>query len=152
MTTTDAELALRPPVWARAGIVAFMPVWAWIFVVTARPDGGYPVLALVIAPIAIGFIVRMLFLSVIGTADSRLTVRNHWSTRTFDRGEVTGVEIDRANGRFGQGWAVFLLLPDGARHRLDVTEAPSRTLFGRKLERDATAVDGWLEGRPQPFL
>jgi hypothetical protein len=36
--------------------------------------------------------------------------------------------------------------------RLDVTEAPSRPLFGRKLERDATAVDGWPEGWPQPFL
>jgi hypothetical protein len=144
VTSTDARLTLRPPVWARVAIVVFLPVWSWIFFAAARPDDGYPLLALLVVAVAIAFLGRMLFLGVFGTADGRLTVRNHWSSRTFDRGDVAGAEIARVNGRFGLGWAVFLLLVDGARHRLDVTEAPSRMLFGRRLERDADAVREWL--------
>jgi hypothetical protein len=72
------------------GIVVFLPAWAWIFFVAARPDGGHPALALVTA----------------STSPPR-------------------------------------------RHP-DVTQTSSRTL-SVQLDRDATAVGEWMDGRPRPF-
>jgi hypothetical protein len=94
--------------------------------------------------VALAFIARLAFVSVVGTADGRLTVRNHWSTRTFAVHEIDDVVIDRADGRAGNGWAVFLTLQDGSRHRLDVTQVPFRQLRGRSLERDSERVRGWV--------
>jgi hypothetical protein len=118
-------------------------VWCWFFF-TSDHEGAAGVLGYVVALVAIVFIARLVFLSVIGTADGRLTVRNHWSTRTLAVHEIDDVVIDRADGRGGNGWAVFLSLQDGSRHRLDVTEVPFRQLFGRGLERDAESVRAWV--------
>lgn len=91
---------------------------------------------------------RLFRLAAIGTPDGRLTVRNHWSTRSFAREEIAGVEIDRADGRFGRGWAIWLQLADGSHHRLDVSEVPFRRLFAGRLDHDAEALRMWLAGRP----
>jgi len=141
--TTAMELAIRPPLWARVCVVLFLPVWCWFFF-TSDHEGGAGVLGYGIALVAIVFIARLVFLSVVGTADGRLTVRNHWSTRTFAVHEIDDVVIDRAGGRGGNGWAVFLCLHDGSRHRLDVTEVPFRQMFGRGLERDTESVRAWV--------
>jgi hypothetical protein len=147
VTATDDQLALRPPAWSRVALAVFVPVWAWFFFIGAR----YPWFGYAIALVALVFITRLGFLSVLGTATGRLTVRNHWSTRTFDRAEIDDVEIDRAERGFGGGWALWLRLSDGTRRRLDVTLVPSRNLAGRRLDRDADAVRAWLAGRPQPY-
>ena len=152
MTTTDAQLTLRPPWWVRAIGAVFIVFWGYLFFFQREFRGGHVVIGTVVAVVAVVFVVRLLFLSVIGTADGRLTVRNSWSTRTFQRDQVDGVEIDRANGRFGQGWTLWLRLSDGARHRIDVTQAPSRTLFARSLERNADKLRAWLSNKAQPFL
>jgi hypothetical protein len=152
VTATEDQLALRPPPWARLALVVFVPVWVWLFLVGARPDGGYPLFAYAIALVALAFITRLGFLSVIGTATGRLTVRNHWSTVTFDRSEIDDVEIDRAERGLSGGWALWLRLSDGTRRRLDVTQVPSRSLSGRRLDRDAEAIRAWVAGRPHPFL
>ena len=142
---------LRPPAVIRALGAAFIAVWIVLFFVQGGIGGDHLLLGSVIAVVAVAFVVRLLFLSVIGTADGRLTVRNSWSTRTFDRSQVDGVEVDRANGRFGQGWTLWLRLSDGGRHRIDVTQVPFRSLFARRIERDAEAVRAWASGTPQPY-
>lgn len=151
MTTAAEPLHLRQPVWARVGIVAFLPVWAWLFLVHGDRVEAPTVPAVLIAVVALAFVARMALLGVVGSADGRLTVRNHWSTRTFERSEVAGVEVDRADGRFGTGWAAWLRLTDGSRHRLDVTQVPFRTLFSGRLDCDAAAVRTWLDSSgPSP--
>ena len=142
----DVQLSIRPPRWARVCIAVFLPVWSYFFVLSDH-EGTAGLVGYGVALAAILFIARMAFLSVIGTADDRLTVRNRWSTRTFARHEIDDVEIDRADGRAGQGWAAFLRLDDGSRHRLDVTEVPFRRTVGQTLEKDAEAVRAWVAGR-----
>jgi hypothetical protein len=151
VTIADVQLSIRPPLWARVGIAVFLPVWCYFFFLSDH-EGAAGLVGYVVALVAIAFVARMAFLSVVGTADGRLTVRNRWSTRTFERHEIDDVEIDRAEGRSGQGWAAFLCLQDGSRHRLDVTEVPFRRMFGRSLESDAESVRAWVAGRPQPFV
>ena len=143
MTPTAVRLSIRPPLWTRVCVALFLPVWCWFFF-TSDHEGGAGVLGFVIALVTIVFITRLAFLSAVGTADGRLTVRNHWSTRTFTAHEIDDVEIGRADGRGGNGWAVFLCLRDGTRHRLDVTEVPFRQLFARGLERDHESVRAWV--------
>ena len=150
VTTAAEPLHLRHPLWTRVGILVFLPVWAWLFLVEGDVAGGLTIPAVLIAVVALAFVARMTFLGVVGTADGRLTVRNHWSTRTFERIEVAGVEVDRADGRFGTGWAAWLRLTDGSRHRLDVTQVPFRTLFSGRLDRDAAAVRAWLHASGPP--
>ncbi|SOD95260.1 hypothetical protein [Blastococcus haudaquaticus] len=149
MTTTDEPLAIRQPRWVRLVGPAFLAVWGSAFLFSDDGWGNFRVPGLVIAVVAVAFVGRMLFWSAIGTDDGRLTVRNAWSTRTFTRDEIDGVEVDRAAGR---GWAVWLRLADGGRHSLDVTQAPFLGPFRATLERQADAVRAWLDGRPHAFL
>lgn len=144
MTTAAEPLHLRPPVWARAWIVAFLPVWLWVFPTGDRGVSGSTVLGVLVAGLAVGFAARLFVMAAVGTPDGRLTVRNHWSTRTFERGEVTGAEVDRVGGRLGGEWGVWLRLADGSRHLLDVTRVPFRGLSAGRLERDLAAVCTWL--------
>ena len=152
MTTTDEPLALRPPRWVRVVGPVFLVLWLSVFLVQRQAWDAFLVPGVIIALLAAAVVGRMLLSSVIGTGDGRLTVRNNWSTRTFARDEIEGVEIDRADSRPGRGWAVWLQLSDGTRHRLDVTEAPFLGPFRATLEGQADAVSAWLDGRPQPFL
>ena len=146
VTTAADSLRLRLPVWARAWIVVFLPVWGWFALLHGDGAGDLSGLAVLVLALALAFGARMLVLGVTGTADGQLTVRNHWSTRTFRRAEIAGVEVDRADGRSGTGWAAWLRLTDGSRHRLDVTQVPSRTLFSGRLDRDTAAIRAWLDG------
>src|SRR3954469_15958005 len=116
MRTTGEPLAIRPPGWARALGPVFLVLWLSVFLF---PPAGEEILlpGLVVAVLVVAVVGRMLMSSVIGTADGRLAVRNNWSTRTFVRDAIQGVQIDRAGG-CGRGWAVWLLLADGTRHRL----------------------------------
>ena len=149
MTRTGEPLAIRPPDWARVLGPVFLVAWLAVFLVEERARGEFLVPAVVIALVVAAVIGRMLFTSVIGTADGRLTVRNTWSTRTFARADILGVGVDRAGGRGGRGWAVWLLLDDGTRHRLDVTEVPFLGPSSATLERQAAAVRAWLNGDPR---
>ena len=151
MTTTDEPLAIRPPAWVRALGPVFLVVWLSVFLVEQRARDEFLVPGVAIALLVAAIVGRRLCSSVIGTADGRLTVRNNWSTRTFVRQEIEGVEIDRAGGRSGGGWAVWLWLADGTRHRLDVTEAPFLGPFAATLERQADEVRTWLDGRSHAF-
>ena len=148
MTRTDEPLDIRPPGWARLLGPVFLVLWLSVFLVEERARDGFLASAVVIALLVAALVGRILFTSVIGTADGRLTVRNIWSTRTFHRHDILGVEIDRAGGRGGRGWAVWVILDDGARHRLDVTEVPFLGPSSTTLERQAAAVRAWLDGRP----
>ena len=106
--------------------------------------------AVLVIAVAAGSAARMVVLGVTGTADGRPTVRDPWSTRTFQRAEIAGVEVDRADGRSSTGWVAWLRLADGSRHRLDVTRVPFRTPFPGRLDRDAAAIRAWLDGSPPP--
>jgi hypothetical protein len=142
-------LHIHPPLWARAWIVVFLPVWSWIFFQQA--DGSAAVGWLVAAfGVALG--ARMFVMGAVGTADGRLTVRNQFTTRTFHRTELADAVVDRA-GRFGAGWSVWLVLHDGSRHRVQLTETPFRRGFTGVLERNAARLRAWIQahGRPQPF-
>ena len=143
MTTTDEPLAIRPPGWARVLGPVFLVVWVSVFLVAPTDEVQVPIA--VIAVLVVAVIGRMLLSSVIGTGDGRLTVRNHWSTRTVDRHEIEDVEIDRAGGS-GRGWALWLRLIDGTRLKLDVTEVPFLGPFAETLEEQAVAVRTWLDG------
>ena len=149
MTRTDEPLAIRPPAWVRVLGPLFLAGWLSVFVL--RP-GGVPVLGVVIALAAAAVVGRLFFTSAIGTADGRLTVRNVWSTRTFTRVDIRSAGVDRAARRGGRGWAVWLLMEDGTRHRLDVTEVPFLGPSAPNLERQSGAVRAWLADRPGAVL
>jgi hypothetical protein len=142
------QVALRLSGWVRALGAAFAVVWPCTFF--ADPPPGYYLLpGAVLTVLVVLFLLRVTVCSVIATADGRLTVRNIWSTRTFRREEVDLVGIDRADGwlRADRGWALFLVLADGSRHRLDVTEVASPGPVRGRLERQADEIRGWLDGR-----
>ena len=142
------QVALRPSGWVRALGAAFAVIWPCAFV--ADPPQGYYLLpGVVLTLVVVAFLLRVTVCSVIATADGRLTVRNIWSTRTFLREQVDLVGIDRADGWLGaaRGWALFLVLADGSRHRLDVTEVASPGPVRGRLERQADEVRTWLDGR-----
>ena len=149
MTATGEALAIRQPRWVRLLGPLFLVVWGSAFLSSDDGWGSFRVPGLVIAVVAVAFVGRMLFWSAIGTDDGRLTVRNAWSTRTFARTEIDGVEVDRVAGR---GWAVWLELAEGGRHPLDVTQTPFLGPSSSTLERQADAVRAWLDGRPHAFL
>jgi hypothetical protein len=149
VTRTHEPLVIRPPGWVRVLGPILLAAWVSVFLVEERPPDGFLVPGLLIAAFAVAVVGRLFFSSVIGASDGRLTVRNVWSTRTFTRGEIEGVDVDRVRGR---GWAVSLRLADGSRHRLDVTEAPFLGPFATTLERQAAEVRAWLEGRPHAYL
>ncbi|TFV67853.1 UNVERIFIED_ORG: hypothetical protein E4P37_01835 [Bacillus sp. AZ43] len=149
MTRTDEPLDIRPPAWVRVLGPVLLVAWTTVVLVGERAPGEFRVLGTAIAVLAAAVVGRLFFTSVIGTSDGRLTVRNVWSTRTFARAEVEGVEVARVRGR---GWAVLLRLDDGEHHRLDVTEAPFLGPFQATLERQAAEVRAWLDGRPHAHL
>jgi hypothetical protein len=152
VTRTDEPLVIRPPDWVRLLGPVFLAGWLSVLLVQDRARGEFLAPAAVLALLVAAVVGRMLFTSVIGTDDGRLTVRNTWSTRTFVREDILGVEVDRAARRAGRGWAVWLLLDDGTRHRLDVTEVPFLGPSSATLERQAAAVRAWLDGRHHAHL
>ena len=147
-TAAEPPAAAPPPVGAGVG-PGLLPVWAGLFLVPGDGTDDLPLPAVLVIAVAAGSAARMVVLGVTGTADGRPTVRDPWSTRTFQRAEIAGVEVDRADGRSGTGWAAWLRLTDGSRHHLDVTQVPSRTLFSGRLDRDAATIRAWLDG-PHP--
>jgi len=149
MPETRDPLVIRPPAWARLLGPVLLIVWVALFLFDGRADGQFRALGLVIAVLAVAVIGRLFLSSAVGTADGRLTVRNVWSARTFTRDEIAGVEVDRVRGR---GWAVWLRLAVGERHRLDVTEAPFLGPSEATLQRQAGEVLAWLDGRPHAYL
>jgi hypothetical protein len=144
--TTNEPLALRAPVWVRTAGVAFPVLWVYPFATQLRD--GFLVPGVAVAALLVALVVRTVLCSVVGTADGRLTARNRWSTRTFLRADIRAVGIERPDGR---GWAVLLLLEDGSRHPLDVTETPFLGPSLGRLERQVAEVRSWLEGRPRSF-
>ena len=144
MARTDEPLSIRPPDWVR--VLGPVLLAGWLSVFLLQPD-GIPVVGVVIALVAAAVVGRLFFTSVIGTADGRLTVRNLWSTRTLPRADIVSAGVDRAGGRSGRGWAVWLLLDDGTRHRLDVTEVPFLGPSSATLDRQAASIRAWLDGR-----
>ncbi|MCF6506794.1 hypothetical protein E9549_05150 [Blastococcus sp. MG754426] len=151
MTSAEEPLAIRLPPWVRTLGPVLLALWLAEVVLRHQAWGRSLVPVVVLTGLVAVVVGRMLSWSVVGSADGRLTVRNTWSTRTFLRGEITAVGIDRA-GRPARGWAVFLLLDDGTRHRLDVTEAPFFGPSHDTLERQAAAVRAWLDGRAHAHL
>jgi hypothetical protein len=153
VTTTDVQLRLRPPLWARAWVVVFPFVFAWFLLFVVRPDEG-PVwvgalLAFVLSPLLAW---RMFRLAAIGTADGRLVVRNLWRTTTVRREDIAEVAAARAARGSSSGWAVHVGLRTGAVVRLDVTQVPLRGPLRRRLAGHVAEVREWVSGRPQPFL
>jgi hypothetical protein len=149
---TDEPLEIRPPDWVRVLGPVFLAGWLWVLLVQERARDEFLAPAMVLAVLIAAVVGRMLFTSVVGTGDGRLTVRNTWSTRTFVRDDVLGVEVDRAARRAGRGWALWLLLDDGTRHRLDVTEVPFLGPSSATLQQQADAVRAWLDGRLSAHL
>ena len=148
MTAADPELHIRPPLWARAWIVVFLPVWIWVSF--SQSDGPGAVL---FAAFGVALGARLFVMGAVGTADGRLTVRNQFTTRTFYRDELADAVVDRADGRIGTGWTVWLVLRDGSRHRVQLTEVPFRPGFDGALAREAARLRAWIQapGHPQPF-
>ncbi len=146
------EVDVGLPLWARVCIVVFTPLWLWIWFMSLRSgEAGFP--AWFIGAGGLALVCRMWFIGAAGSADGRLTVRNQFSTRTFSREELADAVIDRANGARGLGWSVWLVLRDGSRHQVQLTQAPFRAgLFERALERDAAKLRAWIRSEPQPFV
>ena len=151
MTSTGRQLAFRPAGWVRALGAVFVVAWLHAFL-SDPPPGYYLAPGAILTVLVVAFLARVAVCGVIATADGRLTVRNVWSTRTFRREEVDVVGIDRADGWLGsgRGWALFLVLDNGSRHRLDVTEVPSLGPRLGRLERQADEIRAWRDGRPPP--
>ncbi len=107
-----------------------------------------------VAVFAVALAARMSVMGAVGTADGRLTVRNQFTTRDFHRDELADAVVDRADGRFGTGWTVWLVLHDGFRHRAQLTEAPFRPGFNGALDCHAARLRAWIHvpGRLRPFL
>jgi hypothetical protein len=149
VTTVGPEVCLRPPLWARVWIVGFVPFWVWGWF--TFQEGRHPgVLVWAVAVLVLALGARMLVVGAVGSSDGRLTVRNQFSTRTFRREELADAVVDRANGPRGFGWAVFVVLRDGSRHQVQVTQTPFRAFFHERLERDAERLRMWIraDGRP----
>lgn len=145
MTRPEDPLAIRPPAWVRTLGPVLLVAWLSVFFRAERAT-GFLVVGGAVALVVAALVGRLLFAGVVGTVDGRLTVRNAWSTRVVDRDRIIDVEVDRA----GRGWAVWLLLDDGTRLRLDVTEAPFLGPSAATLDRQAAALRAWIEGRPPP--
>jgi hypothetical protein len=152
---SDGTLRIRQPAWARVVFAAFVPVWLWIWF--TQQDAGHPApLVWAVAAFAVAVGARMFVMGVDGTADGRLVVRNQLWTRTFRREELADAVVDRGSrlGLAASGWTVWLVLQDGSRHRVQLTEAPFRTGFAGRLERQAEEIRRWIvaDSRPAPYL
>jgi hypothetical protein len=151
VTSAGSELRIRPPLWTRAWIILFLPVWLWIWFQQSDGSGAVGWLVAVFG-VALG--ARMFVMGAVGTADGRLTVRNQFRTRTFHRDELVDAVVDRSDGRLGAGWTVWLILRDGSRHRVQLTEVPFRPGFNGVLARNATRLREWMQtpgSRKPPF-
>ena len=150
MTAIDAQLELRPPVWARAWAVVFPVLFAGFLLVVLRPEGPVRLIApgMAIACALLGW--RLFRTSAVGTAAGVLLVRNHWRDRTVTRAEVADVEVARDRGSSAR--CVTLRLRDGSSLRLEVTETPFAGPFRARLERQAGQVRDWVAGAPRPYL
>jgi hypothetical protein len=153
VSAANEQFALRSPSWVRTFGAAFAVAWVYPAFFPAAVRDAFLLPGAIIAVLVVAVVARMSASSVVGTGDGRLTVRNVWSTRTFQRVEIHGVGIDRVDGRLGRarGWALFLALEDGTLHRLDVTETPFLGPCRGRLERQADELRAWIDGRPQPF-
>ena len=151
MSTADPEIHIHPPLWARAWIVVFLPVFVWI---AFQQSDGPGAVGWLVAALGVALGARMFVMGAVGTADGRLRVRNQFTTRTFLREELADAVVDRADGRFGVGWTVWLVLHDGPRHPIQLIEAPFRRGFSGALDRNAMRLRAWIHApsRPQPFL
>lgn len=127
--TADDTVVIRQPLLLRAVFTAAV-VAGIVFVLgpglqRALRDGETTTL-LFLVPFSIvwaGFFVRTILLSVVASADGRLTVRNRFATRTYDRSEVEDVRLAAGGlqgALSGQG-AVQMLLTDGSIQSLDAT-------------------------------
>ncbi len=150
MSAASPDLHIRPPLWARVWIVVFLPAWLWIFF---QQSDGPGAIGWLVAVFGVTLGARLLVMGAVGTADGRLMVRNQFTTRDFHRDELADAVVDRANGRFGTGWTVWLVLHDGSRHRIQVAETPFRPGLTSALERHAAGLQAWIHaaGGPQPF-
>ncbi len=151
MSAPDPRLHIHPPLWARAWIVVFLPVWLWI---VFQQSAGPGIVGWLFAAFGVALGARMFVMGAVGTPDGRLTVRNQFTTRTFRRDELADAVVDRADGGFGGGWTVWLMLHDGSRHRVQLTEVPFRPGFTSALERHAVRLRTWIHApdSPQAFL
>jgi hypothetical protein len=149
VTSPDVQLALRTPAWARVLAAAFVPGWIGVFFLgVADLDRELPLVGYALPVLAVLFLVWSARVSVVGTADGRLIVRNLFLTLTVPREHVGSVEIDDAGSFTGQGFALFVRTHEDLRFRLDVTQRP----FAGQLERNAAALRAWRDAVPQPFL
>jgi hypothetical protein len=151
VTSADVHLRIRPPAWTR-GLLAVFPllVFAFVrFVLEPEDGGGSWLRSLGAAAFAAVLAWRMGGLQVVGTADGRLVVRNHWSTRLVHRHDIVDVTIGRLQGVPNK--SVLLHLRDGSDLRLDVTDGLPLGPNSR-MERQVGQVRAWVSGRPQPFV
>jgi hypothetical protein len=153
VTSTDVQLALRPPIWARVLFLVWPVVVVAVLFLEFRPnDGGSWATTLFIGLGGSLLCWRLFAQAAIGTGDGRLLVRNVLRSRVVQRDEITGVTVHRARGGSGSGWCVQLQLRDGRGLGLDVTQVPLRGPFRGRIERQAAAVRDWATEQPQPFL
>ena len=131
--------------------MVFIPVWLWIVV---QQTDGPGILGWLVAACGVALGARMFVMGAVGTPDGRLTVRNQFTTRTFHRDELADALVDQADGRFGTGWTVWLILHNGSRHRVQLTEAPFRPGCNGVLERHAARLRTWIHapGGPQGLV
>ncbi|WP_324275023.1 hypothetical protein [Blastococcus brunescens] len=145
MREREEPLSIRPPAWVRVLGPVLLVAWLSVFFLQEQAT-GFLVAGGVVALFVAAVVGRLLFAGVVGTADGRLTVRNAWSTHVVPRDRIDGVGVDRAT----RGWAVGLLLDDGTRLRLDVTEVPFLGPSSATLDRQVAAIRCWLDGRDPP--
>ncbi len=151
VTWADVELSLRLPAWARAWLVAFPVLFVAAQLFIFRPhDGGPGLPALLFAACAAAVSWQGLRLGATGSADSRLAVRNRWSTPRLHRDDIAGVGITDIGGGFMS--AVTLHLRDGSALTLDATEGLGFAPMRRRMEREAARLRNWVDDRPQPFV
>jgi hypothetical protein len=150
MPAAEQDLHIHPPLWARLWIVVFLPAWLWI---VFQQSDGPGIVGWLVAAFGVALGARMFVMGAVGTSDGRLTIRNQFTTRTFHRDELADAVIDRAHGRFGTGWTVWLVLHDGSRHHVQLTETPFRPGFISALERHAARLRAWIHapGARSPF-
>ncbi|TFV77716.1 hypothetical protein E4P40_18710 [Blastococcus sp. CT_GayMR20] len=147
----DVRLSLRPPTWLRVWVAVFPLLFVVFLVVVVAPEqgarawifaGGFAVTAL---------LGRRLFrLAVLGTADGRLVVRNHWQDHTLRREDIADVTVGQGVGRGGTNRSVRVLLHGGASVPLEVTATSFRPNVPTRLQHQAEAVRTWVSAGAQP--
>jgi hypothetical protein len=151
VTSTDVELRLRPPLWARIWCVVFPVLVVGFTFLGQRPRGSAVALGAAFCACAVLLGWRFLQQAVIGRAGGGLLVRNLWGSRSLLRDDVTDVTVARMQSAPGSSWGVLLHLRDGSPLRLDVTQVPLfRGPLRTRLERQAAEVREWVTDPAQP--